>query len=175
MQTHILSFGIGLDFQSRHIKQSHRKVFMAFDFSHFFSFLFSMCVRAVRVCRSINRMNLSPRKGVRVSLLRVHVLMLLLYSQIERLMCVCVYSVVRAYLFKVNINIYFFRQTLMKSNRYLCLYADALALCVFNCSASQLSVVEVLCAWFRSAKQKSRSRLQRQWQCVGIFRGEFGW
>lgn len=145
MQTHILSFGIGLDFQSRHIKQSHRKVFMAFDFSHFFSFLFSMCVRAVRVCRSINRMNLSPRKGVRVGLLRVHVLMLLLYSQIERLMCVCVYSVVRAYLFKVNINIYFFRQTLMKSNRYLCLYADALALCVFNCSASQLSVVEVLC------------------------------
>lgn len=92
MQTHILSFGIGLDFQSRHIKQSHRKVFMAFDFSHFISFLFSICVRAVRVCRSINRMNLSPRKGVRVSLLRVHVLMLLLYSQIERLMCVCVFG-----------------------------------------------------------------------------------
>lgn len=152
-QTHILSFGIELDFQSRHIKQSHRKVFMAFDFSHFISFLFSICVRAVRVCRSINRMNLSPRKGVRVSLLRVHVLMLLLYSQIERLRCVCIRSCVRIYSKSTSIFIFSVKLSWNPIAIYVC--TPMPWHCVYSIARHRNCRSSKCCVWFWSAKQKS--------------------
>lgn len=114
-----------------------------------------MCVC---VCRSINCMNLSPRKGVRVGLLRGCFNAVIIQSNGAAYVYVFGRACVRIYSKSTSIFI-FSRQTHEIQSLFIFVRRCFLVLCVFNCLASQLSVVEVLCVWFWAAEQKSHSVL----------------